>query len=160
MGQVSGVLQLFVPWEAVKPLPNALPRMGAVSLIVTQGILRAHWLLLGLCPPSQEYGYICQAPPQRCLKLQTFSSAVVKTCYNHPLLFSQSMVWEKCFPCAIPSMLFYLSLFSLHDQSSLPSAALAILSPSNHVSVLPAFHDVDSSPSVSSQISWLFRMIW
>lgn len=63
----------------------------------------------------------------RFLKLQTFSSAAFNTCNNWPLSFSQSVVLGKFF---LYNLLFFclsVSLPSLQNQGSLPSAVLTSL---------------------------------
>lgn len=89
--------------------PKCTPRWTASSR-TTHRILRAHSLLLHLCPPSaQEHCYTCQVWPwQWCglLKLQTFSSAACKNGIISPSHFPiQWFCW--CFSCSVPCILPY-----------------------------------------------------
>ena len=79
---------------------------------------------------------------------------------------NQAMALRKYFPCAFPFVLFSISLFSMTRAPS-PPQHLQSISPPNHISTLPTFHEMASSLSLVVQfllsvlrsISWVFGMI-
>ena len=166
------VASFFVPRDPMSHLSDVLQEGGTISPHAYQKILRSHHL-----PPSYLPAFSKGA--LQCLRgstpatLWTAKTPVVephwlpKLTKISPSHFpNQAMALRKYFPCAFPFVLFSISLFSMTRAPS-PPQHLQSISPPNHISTLPTFHEMASSLSLVVQfllsvlrsISWVFGMI-
>ena len=159
---------VLVPREAMPPLPSVLQEGGTISPSVSQEILRSYHLLLGYLPPFST-GTLQHLPGSILAMLWTSKTPVFE-----PHLLSIS---GKSAPLILPTNGFEV-VFSLCDLlciplsvsvsvSSLPVARpasppqhLCSISPPNHISTPPTFHNVASSlPLVVQFVLYILRLI-
>lgn len=136
-GSVLMPAGFFGPQTARAAAHKCTPTRGTVSPHAIQGIIRPHFPLQSIRPPSSwSTVKLSMHETGDGLDLQNFricTPPLIKTCGGQPLFFPQSMVLGRSSYCEIPwvwlhflSSSISLSLFlsSLCDQGPPPSAAL------------------------------------